>query len=133
MISEQTPTLRSRRLQYFDADLQRTRTRLFNSIEIAHADKVFEKVEQVLYENGYDIKNKYVSISKCGCLKHDDTRFIVEITEDIFPVELVRDIDEGLEELEVKFTDIIAIRDGRRLVLGLMFILIFPTFSDNHL
>jgi hypothetical protein len=120
MTSEQT--LKSRRLQYFDADLQRTRTRIFNPIEIAHADKVFEKVEEVLYENGYDIKNKYVSISKCRGLKHDDTRFIVEITEDVFPVELVRDIDEGLEGLEVKFTDIIAIREGCHMFLGLMFI-----------
>ena len=121
MTSEQT-TLKSRRLQYFDADLQRTKTRIFNPIEIAHADKVFETVEGILYENGYDIKNKYVSISKCHCLKHDDTRFIVEITEDVFPVELVRDIDEGLEGLGVKFTDIIAIREGRHTFLGLMFI-----------
>ncbi|MGC2573521.1 MAG: hypothetical protein WA364_18560, partial [Candidatus Nitrosopolaris sp.] len=88
MTSKQT-TLKSRRLQYFDADSQRTKSRIFNAIEIAHADKVFQKVEEILYENGYDVKNKYVSISKCRCLKHDDTRFIVEMTEDVLPVELV--------------------------------------------
>jgi len=81
MISEQT--LKSRRLKYFDADSQRTKSKIFNPIEIAHTNEVFDRIEEILLENGYDVKNKYVSISKCKCLKHDDTRFIVEIYEDV--------------------------------------------------
>jgi hypothetical protein len=47
-------------------DKQRTRTKIFNPIEIEHANSVFKKIEDVICENDYhDIITKYVSISRC--------------------------------------------------------------------
>lgn len=50
-----TTTLKSksRRLAYYDADKQKTRTRIFNQLEIEHANSVFEKVEEQIVHRGH--------------------------------------------------------------------------------
>ena len=56
--------LRPRRLNYYDIDKQRTRSRLFNPVEIDAANNIFDSVEDILYD--YVIENKWISICNPG-------------------------------------------------------------------
>jgi hypothetical protein len=101
------PQLKSKRLRYYDADKEMTRTKVFNSVEIA-ANSVFERVEEILYENDYDIILKYVSIKKCSCLKHDDICFVLDVHSDEISMDALRDIEEEITELGVKLIGVVA-------------------------
>jgi hypothetical protein len=116
------PQLKSRRLAYFDATKGRTKTKVFTALEISQANSVFEKVEDILIENDIDILCKYVSISKCHCLKHDDTCFIVDVGSEDISMDVLRDIEDNLEELQVKFVGVAASHHGRRDYLELVII-----------
>ena len=87
------------RLTYYDLDKQRTRIRLFNPVEIEHTNEVFDIVNDTLLENDLYIRNdgenKWMSIGKCGCLKHDDTYFIIEVDTDLIDVEILHAIEES--------------------------------------
>jgi hypothetical protein len=55
MIAE--TVIKSRRLYYYDFDKEKTRTRVFSSLEIEHADRVFDTIEDILSENDFTIRN----------------------------------------------------------------------------
>jgi hypothetical protein len=100
--------LKPRRLEYFDATKGRVKTKLFTALEISAANAVFEKVEDVLIDNDYDIINKYVAISKCCCSKHNDTCFVTVIDSEDISMDVLRDIEEEIAELEVKLLGVAA-------------------------
>jgi hypothetical protein len=51
MTQNTTTTIRPKRVKYFDANRKCARTRVFSSLEIAHAKEVFERIEDILLEN----------------------------------------------------------------------------------
>jgi len=43
-------------------------------------NQLYDKITDVLLTNNYEIKNKYVMVGKCECLKeHAQTKFLIEI------------------------------------------------------
>jgi hypothetical protein len=112
--------LKSRRLAYYDFDKQETRTRIFSSLEIEHANRVFDTIEDILLEDDFTIRNKWVSAGKCECKTHDDTYFMVEVESDIIPIGMIHDIEETLEEYHVKLVDILARHENRQTFLQLV-------------
>ena len=116
------PELKSRRLKYYDADKEMTRTKVFNPVEISAANSVFERVEDILIENDYDIISKYVSIKKCRCLKHDDICFVIDVRSDEISMDVLHDIEEEITELEVKLIGVVASHERRRNYLELVII-----------
>jgi hypothetical protein len=120
---ESEPKLKSRRLAYFNADKgQRRKTKLFSALEISAANSVFERIENVLIENDYNVISKYVAISKCRCLKHDDTCFVTVVGEDDISMDVLRDIEEEIIGLEVKLIGVAASHQGRRNYIELVII-----------
>jgi hypothetical protein len=114
--------LKSRRLKYFDPNTNTTRTKLFTALEISSANTVFEKVEDVLIDNDYDIINKYVSIGRCKCQSHQDTYFMINVDSDEITIDVLKDIEDILEGLEVKLIGVIARHERRRDYLELVII-----------
>jgi hypothetical protein len=114
--------LKSRRLAYFDAAKGCTKTKLFTALEISAANLVFERVENVLIDNDYNIISKYVAISRCRCQKHDDTCFVVIVGEEDISMDVLKDIEDNLEGLEVELLGVAAGHKGRRDYLELVII-----------
>jgi hypothetical protein len=108
MTQFETAQLKSRRLAYFDATKGRTKTKVFTALEISQANSVFQRVEDILIENDYDIINKYVSISKCRCLKHDDTCFVIDVCSEDISMDVLREIEEEITGLQVKLIGVAA-------------------------
>jgi hypothetical protein len=90
--------LKSRRLAYYNFDKQQTQTRIFSALEIAHTNKIFDTVEDILLESDHKLRNKWVSSGRCSCGTHQDTFFNVEVDTDILEMTVVDDIKEALEE-----------------------------------
>jgi len=64
------------------------------------------RVKDVLSEHNYNIRGKYISVLKCQCGSHKQTRFIVEIDSKELPVEIISEL-ETISKPFVKFTNII--------------------------
>jgi hypothetical protein len=122
MTQIESEKLKSKRLAYFNADEGRTKTKLFNPVEIAAANTVFGKIEDVLIENDYDIISKYVSISRCRCQNHDDTCFVVVVGEEDISMDILKNIEDNLEGLEVQLLGVAAGHKWRRNYLELVII-----------
>ena len=99
---EQFGHLKSRRLDYYNYDEQRTKSRIFSALEIEQANSVFYTIENILSENDIELKEKWVSEGRCQCQTHQDTYFMIEVDSDILDASVIHDIEEALEELHVK-------------------------------
>jgi hypothetical protein len=95
-------------MAYYDMDKQRTRTRLFNKVEIAAANEVFRTLEDILLDHDYDVKGKWISSGKCGYGSHQDTYFVVEIGDDVLELNVIHEIEEALEDRDVELAYVMA-------------------------
>jgi hypothetical protein len=111
-MTRQDIAIKGKRLSYYDLDRQKIRTKIFNPVEIEHANHVFDTIEEILLENGLNIRNdgqeKWISQCECGCKTHNDTYFNVEVEHDIIDVDVLYDIEDALEELNVKFVYVLS-------------------------
>lgn len=107
-----------KRLAYYDHDAQKVRTRVFNTLEITAANNVFGTVEEILLENGYTMKDKWISSGKCGCQKHLDTYFVIELKEDTLSLDTIHEIEESLGS-DVKPAYVVACKHRRNVFIQL--------------
>ena len=88
-------------------DKQRTRTRLFNKVEIAATNEVFRILEDILIDYDYKMTGKWISSGKCGCGTHQDMYFMVEVEAPI-EMDIIHEIEEALEDRSVELAYVMA-------------------------
>src|SRR5215469_9421766 len=115
-----TQALKSRSLSYFDADAQCVKSKVFSALEQEQAHKVFDTVEYILLENELKIRNKWVSIGRCDCQKHDGVVFMVEISSALLSIEIIHEIEEALEGCHAQLLFILSEHEGEDTFLRLI-------------
>jgi hypothetical protein len=88
-------------------DKQRTRTRVFNKVEIAAANEIFHILEDIMIDYDYKMTGKWISSGKCECGTHQDTYFMVEV-EGPIEMDIIHEIEEALEDRDVELAYIMA-------------------------
>jgi len=111
--------IKSRRVAYYDVDSACVRKRIFSSLEIAHMNEVFGRIQDILS----DVRGKYITVRKCQCSPqtHNITRFIIELNSNEIPIETIYEIKDVLEGLSVEFTSVVSRHEGRHTFIDLVF------------
>ena len=114
--------VKSKKLAYYDVEQKSVKV-LSSKLEVARANEIFTRIKDILSENNYDIRNKYISAEKCECGSHILSRFIIELSTSYLNVKVIDRIEERLlKELSIEFETIIARIDKGRLFLILVFV-----------
>ena len=106
-------------IAYYDVDSACVRKRIFSSLEIAHVNEVFGRIQDILS----DIRGKYITVRKCQCSPqiHNITRFIIELNSNEIAIETIYVIKDVLEGLSVEFTSVVSRHEGRHTFIDLVF------------
>ena len=85
--------IKTRRLAF---DVDNRCTRLLSPLEIATADRIFEKVMDVLKKNDCGVLAKHVTYGNCSCEKHRKTQFILELDTPGLEIDTMHEIESVL-------------------------------------
>jgi hypothetical protein len=115
--SVMTQTLKSKKLSFYDADGKKL-TRVFNAVEQEAANRAFNIVTQVSLRNEIKVNESWASISRCDCEEHDLVFYLFILNIDVLPIEVVHDVERGLEKTDSELAYIVPEGKKIRLVVG---------------